>query len=248
MGRAAEVAAEGAAHWRRRRAEGQHVALHAKLEPAHAVATRLPAAPSDYSSHRARCGSRRSLCRCGPLPGGSARRWGSRSRPTRPAPARSFDRMAPPAKRHVDVMHPGRLHRASFRLAGMLAFRAQVDDGLDSQLSQAVPAFGSGLRAAVDAPGHLVEVRDARRCRIDGPCRDGECGVAGENQERHSTHANRIPPQLWGSALPERLSHQKAKGTYNGSSGPDSGSEKPAWRTRGMGLSLTKKSALDSAL
>src|SRR6202167_4976559 len=33
-----------------------------------------------------------------------------------------------------------------------------------------------------------------------------------------------------------------------GSSGPDSASEAPALRTRGIGLSLTKKSALDSVV
>src|ERR1035438_2160407 len=154
--------------------EGQHVALHAKLDPAHSVRHGFvqgppisPAIVCDAIAGDDRAGAVR--------PPAAVHEYGARGVVHQTERLRDLliGWRMDAAERQVDIMHSGRFHRPLFRLSGIFAFRAQVDDGLDPQLGQAVPTFAIGLRAAVDALVHLVKVRDARRRRASGPYRDG---------------------------------------------------------------------------
>src|ERR1019366_9028402 len=178
--------------------EGQHVALHAKLDPAHAVRRGFlqgpsitPAVVCDAVAGDDRAGAVR--------PPAAVHEYGARGVVQQGERLRGLliGWRMDAAERHVDIMHSGRLDRLLFRLAGMLACRAQVDDGLDPQLGQADPAFALGLRATVDPLVHLAEVRDARRGRLAGPYGDGKGGMAGDNQQCHPAHDLHWKPNLY---------------------------------------------------
>ena len=70
---------------------------------------------------------------------------------------------------NIDVAHARSFDRARFRFGGVFVFAAQVNDGLNPQVGQALPRIAGGLAAAIEPFVDLVKVGDAGNRNIAGP-------------------------------------------------------------------------------